>query len=118
MSETDPDVLADLERARILAADGLTGEAMIQLRRIIHGHPELPQVHFLMAALLFSQQVYGEALNAAERCLELDPEYSRAGELRDACQQSLETEAASGVRMTSMQPGAFVYKTKRTKVTK
>lgn len=115
MPNSDHDLRGELERARSLAADGLQGEALILLRKIIRDRPDASEAYYLIAGLLLTQEAYDEALEAAERCLGLDPENDRAKTIRDACQEAL-TKRATSTSVIARQPGTFVYEAPKRKV--
>jgi len=115
MTNDDMQLREDLDNAKMLASDGLSSEALIQLRRIVHRAPDCAEAHSLIAALLCNQGVYDEALDAANRALELDPENRRALEIKQACEHAQEHEKPPEIPF-GYRPGTLHYEPKKTKV--
>ena len=115
MPTDDMELQEDLDYARTLASDGFSAEALIHLRKIVHRTPDCAEAHSLIATLLCNQGIYDEALEAANRAVELDSENSRAQEIKHACEQAREQHKPPTVTF-SYRPGGLDYKAKKTKV--
>lgn len=78
----------ELHEARQAFADGASGEST--LREICARHPEDPQPHFLLGAMLERAGRYADSLNPLDRALQLDPDHVQALSAKAAVLSALE----------------------------
>lgn len=77
-------IAAAATTATALLGTALEERAPAVLRKALQNHPSLPAGHLALGELLRRMGDLGGALQAVERCLELDPGNSRAGQLQVA----------------------------------